>query len=139
MRHVQMSDHRSNAPAISALSNEIHGDALDDLGEGVYNRRLTDKILSAFNHAYATGEFEVASVLRSALAKCAGQTIECADDVGGDRRSTGALAQADLWVRYVNARNAFRSATDPESGANPTTVDMALDRMKDAYRRWSAS
>jgi hypothetical protein len=136
MSYLQTSE-RSSAAAITALSEDIPHDALDDLGEGLYNRRLTDKILAAFNHAYATGAFEVASILRSALAKSVGQPPELESDTG-ERRSSGALGQADLWVRYVNARNAFRAATDPESGAGSATVDMALDRMKDAYRRWSA-
>ena len=30
-------------------------------------RRLSDKVLAAFNHAYATGEVDVASKLRAVL------------------------------------------------------------------------
>lgn len=139
MPNLQRSDRQTNATALAALSDDLPGDALHDLGEVAYNRRLTDKVLSAFNHAYATGEFEVASILRSALAKSSGQPPELDSLPDSERRTSGALAQADLWVRYVNARNAFRSATDPESGTSPAMVDVALDRMKDAYRRWSAS
>jgi hypothetical protein len=135
MPQLHMPGERPHGAAVAAVHEEMLQDAFDHLGEGHFNRRLTDKILAAFNHAYSTGSFEVAAILREALER----TVAGTGETGSERRRNAALAQADLWVKYVNARNAFRSATDPESGANPETVDVALDRMKDAYRRWSAS
>lgn len=105
------------------------------VGEGAYTRRLTDKVLAAFNQAYATGEFEVAEILRHAL----DHAIRSSETVGGGRQDHPALAQADLWVDFVDARNRYKAMVDPFSDATPETVDTAMLRMKDAYRRWSES
>lgn len=115
------------------LRDPIVSDAISSMGEGLYSRRLTDKILSAFNQAYATGEFAVADILRQAMDEAIGRS----EEVGGGRKTHPAVTQANLWVEFVNARNAYKSATDPLSGASSVMVDSAMDRMKDAYRNWS--
>jgi len=96
-------------------------------------RRLSDKILAAFNHAYAVGEFEVANLLRSALvageAKRAGVTDQ--------RRGHDPLYQAELWVAFVEARNDYRGLCKTAT-QDAKTVETALTAMRDAYRRWSA-
>ena len=52
---------------LSALSEEELDKAT---GLPRYIRRLTDKVLSAFNHAYAVGELEAAERLRDTLWSC---------------------------------------------------------------------
>lgn len=106
------------------------GDA-EPLGETAYSRRLSDKILSAFNHAYALGEADIAGHLRNALQACA----ELERNVGGTRAQVRALDQADMWVNYVDARDAFNAVKRRREG----NADQALTRMREAYRRWSNS
>ena len=95
-------------------------------------RRLSDKILAAFNHAYSVGEYEIAKQLRAVLANNenrAGPYTEM-------RKRYDPLGEADLWVSFVNMRNTYRQAS--EGGKeNPDAVALALEAMKDAYRQWS--
>jgi hypothetical protein len=107
---------------------------LNDLGLPEHNRRLTDKILAAFNHAYSVGERTVAAKLHAVLVECQAQP----GPDGTDRRTGRAVTQADLWVKFVQARDAYRT-TRQQPGADPATVAGSLDSMKEAYRRWSAS
>lgn len=102
-----------------------------------FDRRLTDKILAAFNHAYAAGDLEVARRLHAALAIAADheQRRERAID-GAERRGADAVDQAGLWVAYVEARNSYQTAC--QSGGEGTDETRAcFDAMKRAYRRWS--
>ncbi|MEP4377722.1 MAG: hypothetical protein ABJ215_02525 [Alphaproteobacteria bacterium] len=105
-----------------------------DTGIPRYNRRLSDKILAAFNHAYAVGEIEIASGIREVLAR-----LDHDDPEGKGQRRDGAIAlcQADLWIEFVEARNDYRTVCD-KPGANAGSVEMSLAAMKDAYQRWSA-
>lgn len=108
--------------------------ALEAVGEGAYTRRLTDKILAAFNQAYATGEPAAAELLRQALERA----VASAEAVGGGRRHHRALDQAALWVRFVDARNAYLAARDPLAGAGDDAIDDARARMLEAWEGWSA-
>ena len=105
-----------------------------DTGIPRYNRRLSDKILAAFNHAYAVGEIEIASRIREVLARLDKDLSE-----GDGQRRDGAIAlcQADLWIEFVEARYDYRSVCD-KPGTGPMAVQTSLDAMKDAYQRWSA-
>jgi len=105
-----------------------------DTGIPRYNRRLSDKILAAFNHAYAVGEIEIASRLREVLARL---DKNQAEGEGQRRDGTIALCQADLWIEFVEARNDYRTVCD-KPGADSGIVETSLDAMKDAYQRWSA-
>jgi hypothetical protein len=82
-----------------------------DTGLPRYNRRLSDKILAAFNHdyAYAAGEIEIASRIREMLARLDKDLPE-----GEGRRRDGAIAlcQADLWIEFVEVRNDYRTVCD---------------------------
>lgn len=105
-----------------------------DTGIPRYNRRLSDKILAAFNHAYAVGEIEIASRIREVLARLDKDLSE-----GDGQRRDGAIAlcQADLWIEFVEARNDYRTVCDkPET--DTAAIQTSLDAMKDAYQRWSA-
>jgi hypothetical protein len=109
-------------------------DLLTSVGMPEHNRRLTDKILAAFNHAYSVDEKIIAAKLHAVL-------VECQVQLGvstADRRTSRAVSQADLWVKFVQARDAYRMSRQ-QPGADPAMVTGSLDAMKEAYRRWSAS
>ena len=95
-------------------------------------RRLSDKILTAFNHAYAIGETEIADKLRDVLA-CNEKNSRVEVE---QRGRFDPIGQADLWVDFVVARNRYKKVCDNRKVQRGTS-DKALEAMKDAYRRWS--
>ena len=103
----------------------------EDLGTVEYDRRLTDKLLAAFNHAYAIGAHEIAARLRSIL-----EDVDEAERAAFDRRRDVALVPADLWVAFVEARGAYNRIVADKS-AEARAAESALEDMKEAYRRWS--
>lgn len=108
-----------------------------DLGVPAYNRRLSDKILGAFNHAYAVGDVETAERLRAIL-----EDGEQARAARSDKRqSTGGansvVRLADSWVAFVDARNVYQQLSERQ-GAAKNAVESALEAMKKAYLDWSA-
>jgi hypothetical protein len=114
-----------------------HPDALAAINEtgarADGGRRLSDKILAAFSHAYAVGETDVAKKLRAALAASAAPRP--GGRRGDQRRGHDPLAQADCWVAFVEARNRYKTA----AGGDPAGAADALETMKAAYRAWSVS
>lgn len=94
-------------------------------------RRLSDKVLAAFNHAYAIGETDVATKLKVVL-----KTTESKRPKSDQRTRYDAIVHADLWVNFVDARDGYRHLTQ-KKGAKPAALDEALVAMKDAYRAWS--
>ena len=94
-------------------------------------RRLSDKVLAAFNHAYAIGEKEIADTLKGVLAE-----TEAKRPKNDKRTSYDAVIHADCWVTFVEARNRYRVLCDRE-GAKSADVELALADMKAAYRAWS--
>lgn len=118
---------------MNALVEISIDDATDQLGQRRdVRRRLSDKILDAFNHAYSVGEFEIAKQLKAALLnneKRQGALKEL-------RKSYDPLGEADLWIEFVDARNIYRAASN-KNGNDPNTTVEALDAMKEAYRLWS--
>lgn len=103
-------------------------------GHPRFNRRLSDKLLAAFNHAYAIGQRGTADRLRDLLGDMEERRLA---DGGNQRCGPSALAQADLWVEYVKARDDYRrtSEADPSDQARR---EQAVAAMKVAYRRWSS-
>ena len=98
------------------------------------SRRLSDKILAAFSHAYAVGEAEVAMKLKDALAASEAKHTPPADK----RKSYDPLGQAEMWVAFIEARNSYKTLAE-RPGADPDRLATALDEMKEAYRRWSGN
>ncbi len=96
-------------------------------------RRLSDKILTAFNHAYAIGETEIADKLREVL-DCNEKNSRVEVEQRGNFDPIG---QADLWVEFVEARNRYKKLCD-HRGAPDGAASKSLETMKDAYRRWSS-
>ena len=107
-------------------------DIASETGAPTHSRRLSDKVLAAFNHAYAVGEIDVAAKLREILAK-----LETERVVAHSQRKANpvSLSHADLWVEFVEARNDYRVACDDES-LDGDAVSGILTRMKETYRRW---
>ncbi len=97
-----------------------------------FNRRLSDKILAAFNHAYALGEGDIARALR--------RLLETNEKKSGDarRRGDGALGHAELWVAFVDARDDYRAARGRRA-EDSAELAQALNVMKGAYAAWLAS
>ncbi len=98
-----------------------------------YNRRLTDKVLCAFNHAYATGAREIADQLRGVLTE-----VDRKERAQHARRQQTAVGQADLWIEFVESRDAYNAALADEAGKAKTLED-ALEDMRRAHQRWSDS
>lgn len=96
-----------------------------------HNRRLTDILLAAFNHAYAVGERDIADQIRKMLTQLEGRR----HNGGQDRRRSDAISQADLWVDFVEARDHYRELSDNKPDHTKTLS--ALEAMKESYRRWS--
>jgi len=117
------------------LDSAVPRDAIVSTGAPRHSRRLTDKVLAAFNHAYSVGEVEVARRLREILAEIDDDEIAVPPT---DRRGADALGQADLWMGFVEARNRYRRACDT-APRNVREVAEALVEMQAAYRAWSLS
>lgn len=94
-------------------------------------RRLSDKVLAAFNHAYATGEVEVAKKLRAVL-----QVTESKRPKRDKRGGYDAVVHADLWIEFVEARDAYKALCE-KKGGKAADLNAAQDAMKNAYRAWS--
>ena len=106
----------------------------DSLTDEIGTRRLSDKILSAFNHAYAAGEREIAGLLRQVLEVHETMNMELRDR----RAGFGPLGQADMWVDFVEARNHYKGVS-ANRAADETTAATTMEAMKEAYKRWSLS
>lgn len=96
-------------------------------------RRLSDKILTAFNHAYAIGEVEIAEKLRHVLIE-----NENGNGAAERRGAHDPLGQAERWIDFAEARNHYKSVCEKHP-SQPGVGDEALEAMKEAYRRWTDS
>jgi hypothetical protein len=106
---------------------------MEDAESPEARRRLSEKVLSAFNYAYAIGERDIARRLHEALA-----VVEALNAGSpSQQRAGGALKQAELWVAYIEARNSYHSTA--RNGRDASKALAALEAMKDAYKRWSFS
>ena len=104
-------------------ADDNNGPLSKDLGEASYGRRLSDKILAAFNHAYAQDRRDIADQLLQSLNLCR--------DLEGAERVSGALEQARLWMFFVQARDRYIEAVE-----NGEAVADAEQAMKEAYAAW---
>jgi hypothetical protein len=96
-------------------------------------RRLSDKVLTAFNHASATGEFDVP--LKSFVTIW--QVTE--PKRPGWRQAIGgydAVVQADLWMDFVKLRDTYKVLCEKKA-AKASDLATAQEAMKSAYRAWS--
>jgi len=110
------------------------GEVLEKVsGEPRYNRRLADKILAAFNQAYASGAMEVAETLRRALERSEEDNRRNPHRTRRDE----AMNQVEAWVAFVEARNRYREISESGSVVNSASRAAALAEMKATYKRWS--
>lgn len=123
----------ASTTAKTKSSAAVAAASADRFGAPGYDRRLSDKVLAAFNHAYASGATKAATRLKAVLAE-----VEAAERRAHDRRRSSAVAQADHWVVFVEARNAYNALAD-DKATKPAQLEAALERMKEAYRAWSES
>ena len=127
--HIAMPE--GNPISAVQLFSDESGEAFADAGVPRFNRRLTDKILAAFNHAYSLGEMDLARALWECLV--AAEKLSFENDAR--RRQNQAVDLAAEWVAFVDARDRYREisrgvATDPKEASS------ALDAMKGAYKKW---
>lgn len=126
--------------AMGTVSAAECGVDIDSLGVPGFDRRLTDKVLAAFNHAYAVGDTEVADRLHAVLALAEDHErtqLLALLGPGAERRGVAAMDLADLWVAYVEARNGFQAACQ-DIGPDSEEARAAVEAMKRAYQRWSS-
>jgi hypothetical protein len=101
---------------------------VNDYGLTPYNRRLADKILNAYNQAVALGQEDVAGLLI--------QSLQASIRHDQDTRNAGTLVKADLWQRFVVARNTYRGVREKNAQQSPEVL-AALEDMKSTYSAWS--
>lgn len=94
-------------------------------------RRLSDKILVAFNHAYASGEAEVAKKLKSVL-----RTSVNTSPFREMRKNYDPMGTADLWEKFVDIRDEYRNVRKMTGDAGDRINELA-EEMKQAYLQWS--
>ena len=118
---------------MSPLDDFNFDHAMAETGQRVEaSRRLSDKIMAAFSHAYAVGELDVAKKLRGALAV----NEKKASPYANMRVGYDPLGQADLWVAFVQTRNKYKTEYEKDK-SDPGVIAASLESMKEAYRRWS--
>ena len=117
----------------SQLFSDDASEFFIDAGVPRYNRRLTDKVLAAFNHAYAMGEMD--------LARSLWECLVAAEKLGQQqhhrRRPNQALDLAAEWVAFVDARDRYREVSRTPQTAGDEASD-AFRSMRDAYQSWQA-
>ena len=104
-----------------------------ELGTPPFDRRLSDKSLAAFNHAYASGAHQVAVRLKTLLVE-----VDDKERVDHERRAASAVSQAELWIAFVEARDAYNGLMEKDT-ASENALETALEAMKTGYQAWSKS
>lgn len=113
-------------------------------GKPKFDRRLSDKILSAYNHAYAADEVELANKLRVLLEEADCKEISNCEQPGNSvldmpiRRTSNSVHQAQLWSQFVDARQGYISLSIREN-SSADQVKSAFDGMRTSYARWAVS
>lgn len=102
----------------------------DAMGRPFRQRRVSDRLLAAHNHAYACGNRRVALDLREIL-----ELIEADERIRHNRRSTTAVERASRWTAFVDAREAYEGATAADRGS----AQAARFRMHMAQELWRQS
>lgn len=93
-------------------------------------RRVSDKLLAAHNHAYASGNRRMASELREIL-----EMIETDERISDDRRSFGALERASRWIAFVNAREAYEGAIDLGDRGRTQAARLRMQMAQELWRQ----
>ena len=113
-------------------------------GKPKFDRRLSDKILAACNHAYAADEVELANKLRILLEEAEGKELSHCERPGASvldmpiRRNSNAVQQARLWTQFVNARQGYISLSI-RATSSEEQIKAAYGGMRTSYARWTVS
>jgi hypothetical protein len=90
-------------------------------------RRLSDKLLAAHNHAYVAGNRAVANEIRDILAL-----------VGGDDepvRRLEPLERARRWIAFVDAREAYEDAVNEVDRGRLQAIRLRLHMAQELWRK----
>lgn len=118
--------------ASDLFSDGVSGTSLLELGQPRYSRRITDKVLAAFNHAYVLDELDLAQKLWEALVLAEEASLR----QNSRRRPNQAIELAEKWVALVDARRTYQDmAKDPAIASSPEAEE-AYAQMRAAYRAW---
>lgn len=113
-------------------------------GKPKFDRRLSDKILAAYNHAYAADEVELADKLRVLLEEAERKEVFRCGRPGTSvldvpvRRSSSSVQQGRLWSQFVDARQRYISLSIREK-SSAEELKSASDAMRLSYARWVVS
>ncbi len=113
-------------------------------GKSQFDRRLSDKVLSAYNHAYAADEVELANKLRVLLEEAESRETSHCERPGASvldmpiRRNSNAVRQARAWTQFVDARQGYISLSI-RAKSSVEQVKAAYDGMRTSYARWTVS
>lgn len=121
-----------NTISASQLFSDDASEFFIDAGVPRHTRRLTDKVLAAFNHAYAAGEMDLARALWDCLV-----TAEKLGQPYARRQPNQTLDLAAEWVAFVDARDRYRDVSRTSKG-RPEDASDAFRTMRDAYQSWQA-
>ena len=122
----------TKTPRSDATAGHVSNEA-EQFGLPFYSRRLTDKILAAYNHALALEYVDVAASLLDVLRKS--EAIRTAKYPNSSGPTV--LELAGLWQLFIAAkRDFFNAASAPASLSDDKIAELA-ERTAEAYQMWS--
>lgn len=89
-----------------------------------------------FGHGFAVGERLMVSELLSSPQAVQATRQQMTESK--KRRAASALGQARFWAAFVKARDRYRAMSDGDK-CDPAAAAEALEKMQEAYERWSSS
>ena len=92
------------------------------------DRRLSDKLLAAHNHAYAAGNRAVANEIRDILALVRG-------DEESALRNVEPLERARRWIAFVDAREAYEDAVNDVDRGRLQAIRLRLHMAQELWRK----
>ncbi|MGE5539545.1 MAG: hypothetical protein ACM30I_13080 [Gemmatimonas sp.] len=95
-----------------------------------YERRLSDKLLAAHNHAYAAGNRRVAGEILDILA-----LVDAAERRASERRGLDALERAHRWVAFVDARESYEGAVNDVDRGRMQAARLRLHMAQELWRK----
>ena len=101
----------------------------DALGWPNGDRRLSDKLLAAHNHAYAAGNRAVANEIRDILALVDG------DDERASQGGLEPLERARRWIAFVDAREAYEDAANDSDRGRLQAIRLRLHMAQELWRK----
>ena len=115
----------------SVMELDVDPEVTSSMGVPRFTKRLSDKILMAYNHAFAVGELDLAQDLFKALEVAEEQERQIAT-----RMEFGAVNLARCWEAFVNSRNIYETC-QVEVPVDTHRLDAAVESMMAAYNQWT--